>query len=248
MPCRSNSANVAARPSASSCPRSSSSARRLPRCVSVSCVAAKCSSAAAAADRAIGPPQLHLGHRRAGQVLQHALVAAGPLAGLVVDRAQRAEPLAARGRERHPEVGDDPEVLDRRVVADLRVHARVDDFQRRPGLDDVAAERVRERRRAHVADADRALEHLAVVGDQREQRDGDVQHLGHEPRDAVERGLGGALQQAGLGQRREPPRVPDAVVTAAPPGRSTPRAPRCPPGTRTRSPRARPRRTRRRPR
>ena len=72
------------------------------------------------------------------------------------------------------------------------------------------AERVRERRRAHVADADRALEHLAVVGDEREQRDGDVQHLGHEPRDAVERGLGGALQQAGLGQRREPPRVPDA--------------------------------------
>ena len=153
-------------------------------------VAAKCSSAAAAAT-AVGAPQLDLGHRRAREVLEHAVVAAGPLARLVVDRAQRAEPAPSEVVSGMPEVGDDPEVLDRRVVVDLRVHARVDDLQRRAGLDDVAAERVRERRLAQLADADRALEHLALVGDEREQRDRHVQHLGDQPRDAVERGLGG---------------------------------------------------------
>ncbi len=46
-------------------------------------------------DLAVGPAQLDLCHRRAGQVLEHAVVAPGPLARLVVDRAQRAEALAA---------------------------------------------------------------------------------------------------------------------------------------------------------
>ena len=162
-------------------------------------------------DGAVGAPQLDLGHRRAREVLEHAVVAAGPLARLVVDRAQRAEPHAVGGGQRHAEVGDDPVFLDRRVVADLRVRARVDDLQRRAGLHDVAAERVRERRLAQLADADRGLEHLALGGDEREQRDGDVQHLGDQPRDAVERRLGRRVEQAALGQRREPARIGEAV-------------------------------------
>ena len=60
-------------------------------------------------DRAVGAPQLDLGHRGAREVLEHAVVAAGPLARLVVDRAQRAEPHAVGRRQRHAEVGDDPE-------------------------------------------------------------------------------------------------------------------------------------------
>ena len=110
-----------------------------------------------------------------------------------------------------PEVGDDPVVLDRRVVADLRVRARVDDLQRRAGVHDVAAEGVESGVSRSVADADRALEHLALVGDEREQRDRHVQHLGDEPRDAVEGGLRRRVDQAALGERREPARIAQAV-------------------------------------
>ena len=174
-------------------------------------MAAKCSSAAASATARLARRSSTSAIAAPAQVLEHAVVAAGPLARLVVDRAQRAEPHAVGGRQRHAEVGDDPVLLDRRVVADLRVRARVDDLQRRAGLDDVAAERVRERRLAQLADADRGLEHLPLVGDEREQRDRHVQHLGDEPRDAVERRLRRRVEQAALGQRREPARIAEPV-------------------------------------
>ncbi len=78
------------------------------------------------------------------------------------------------------------------------MQARVDDLERRARVHHVLAEGVRERRLAHVADAHRALEHLALGGDQGEQRDRHVQDLGDEPRDAVEGRLGRRVHEPAL--------------------------------------------------
>ena len=98
-----------------------------------------------------------------------------PLARLVVDRAQRAERLAAAGDQRHAEVGDHLQLLDRGVALDDRVHAGVLDLQRRAGEDHVLAEGVRQRRapggRDRLGQPDLAAEELLLLGDHREQRD-----------------------------------------------------------------------------
>ena len=136
-----------------------------------------------------------------------------PLARAAVDHAQRAERVAAGVDQRDARVGDRAHLLDRRVVLEQRVLARVLDDQRRALRDRVLAEGVRERRlalaRRRLLDADRALEELAVLVDQRDERDRGVEHLGGEPDVAVEAGVGRGVEQAGLAQRRQPRGVLD---------------------------------------
>ena len=123
IPCRSTARTSPAAVSAQQPPEVVSSARRLPRRVSESCVAAKCSSAAAPATaRWPAAARPRPSPRSPGPRARR--VAAGPLARLVVDRAQRAEPPAVgasggrrgRRRSRSPIAG----------LSDFRVRARVD--------------------------------------------------------------------------------------------------------------------------
>ncbi len=80
-----------------------------------------------------------------GDPLERGELLGGPVARTRVDRADRAEDLAARGVQRPAGVGDHAHVGDRLVVLDARVLARVGDDQRRLGDHDVLAERVRQR-------------------------------------------------------------------------------------------------------
>ena len=116
---------------------------------------------------------------------------AGPVARLAVDHAQRPERVALGVDQRDAGVGDDAHVADGGVVAqDAGARAR---RRRRSGSrrgDGVLAEGVRERRLAvrtpMARHAEAALEELAVVVDERDERDGRVHHLRGESREAVE--------------------------------------------------------------
>ena len=104
------------------------------------------------------------------------------------------------------------------------MRARVDDLQRRAGLDDVAAERVRERRLAQVADADRALNtwRSSVTSVNSATGTCSTSATSRVTRsNAASGGESSSPLSASAASRRGSPRP---SVTAAAPARSTPRA------------------------
>ena len=123
----------------------------------------------AGGERAVGGAQVQLGHDVVGQLGEDLDLDVGPLAGAVLDGAEGAQRVAVSVGQGNAAVGDDVEVLDRRVVLDARVEAGVGHHQRGVAGDDVLAEGVRQRRLVH-GHAHRALEVLARVVDERHRR------------------------------------------------------------------------------
>ena len=128
-------------------------------------------------------------------------IALGPESRHRVDHAQRADHLTRRGQERHAGVGDPAEVPHRGVGAEQRMPARVLDHQRLARAHHMAAEGMAERRRApagpRLGQPGGALEELAVVGDDGDQRDGRAQQPGRHPGEPVEPFFGRGVQQLG---------------------------------------------------
>ena len=111
--------------------------------------------------------------------------------------------------QRHPGVGDHPQVVDGQVVAGPLVLPGVGQDQRAAGGRDVLAHRVGQRGlpggRPGFGQADLAGEHLPVALHQRHQRHRDAQHVGHQPRETVHVGVRGG-GQAHLPHYRQPRR------------------------------------------
>src|SRR4051794_14115280 len=125
-----------------------------------------------------------------GEVLEQLDLVGAPVAWLRVDDAQGAEDVAAGLAEWDPRIGDDAHLLHGQVVAQELVLARVVDDQAVAGGHGVLAERVGQRRlalrRPRLGQADAAREDLAVLVDERDERDRGVEDLGGEPGVAVE--------------------------------------------------------------
>jgi hypothetical protein len=138
--------------------------------------------------------KLDLGHCRGREIGQHRDVLVRPLASLRVGDAERAEDLAARGRQGNAGIGDDAELGDRWIPAHHGIHARIGDNEGQLAGDDALIERVGERKLAggdpRLGQTMATLEEHTVGVDQRHEGDRRAEGGGGEARESVEGCLG----------------------------------------------------------
>jgi hypothetical protein len=166
---------------------------------------------------AIGPlevagrdPQRDLRGDRVGDVAEQLHVARRPRARVVLGNTERSDGLTVDANRRS-RVGAQPQLAWAREVVQFRVLADVLHRQRRPAGDHVLADpQLRPHRAARGVgrQADRALEVLAPVVEERDERHRRAQRAGGQPRPAVKGLLGRGVQEPGAVQHFEPVRVP----------------------------------------
>ena len=152
--------------------------------------------------------QLDLGHHRGGQFANDGQFVGGPLVRLGVDGAERADGVAVGGGERHAGVGHDAEVGDGRVAGKRGVRAGIANDKGRGRGDDVAAERVGQRRlacrRPRLRQPDVTLEELARAVHQRHERYRHAQDAACQPGQAVEGRVRRRIEQGRAVERLQP--------------------------------------------
>lgn len=129
---------------------------------------------------------------------------------LRIDDAEHANGFTIE-EQRHASVRGDAELLDRGVVLEDGVLARVANDERFTRLRAVMAERVAQRglpaRGPGLAEPYGALEELSARVDQRDERDRALQEVRRETREDVELGLRRGVEELGASQRGESARV-----------------------------------------
>ena len=158
-------------------------------------------------------PAVELGGGEGGEVVQIGQLRLAPAMGCVIDDAEGAEHLSVRREQRHAGVGHQAHVADRRVVAQQRVLARVDNHEIGARGHRVLAERIAERRpasgRRGLREPGGTRQELAVLLHQAEKRRRAVQQPAGEPGETLDGRVRRRVQEAGAAHGSDSFRVPE---------------------------------------